>query len=144
MQSCYNGLSLVDYCSRIVKKQKKNCLIKYVSLPSHTLPFSRLSPLFSLIFFSFLLLSFSHAYASASSPFLFFFVLPQPKPLFPSLNSRRQTHLCSLFFVLSSWVCVDWRSPGSECGFLVWSVDRRVDRSVGLIVRGSKRGSKES
>ena len=48
-------------------------------------------------------------------------------PLFPIIS------LCSLFFVLSLWVYVDWRSHGSECGFLVWSVDRSVD----LIVRGS-------
>ena len=43
--------------------------------------------------------------------------------------------LCSLFSVLSSWVCVDRRSRGSECEFLVWSVDRSSRE------RGSKGGS---
>ena len=82
------------------------------------LPFSRLSPLL-----------FPHFFSS------FFFILPQPKPLFPSLNPCHQTHLYSPFFVLSSWVCVDQRS----CGVLVWSVDRR-SREHGL-KGGSKRGS---
>ena len=42
--------------------------------------------------------------------------------------------LCSLFFVLTSWVYVDRRSRGSECGFLVWGMDRSNRE------RGSKGG----
>ena len=89
-------------CSKIVKYiYIYICLITFP--PTH-FPFHAYLYWFSLIFFIFMVHSFSHAYASAYSLFFFFFFLPQPKPLFPSLNSCSQTNLH--FTTPSDWTTI--------------------------------------